>query len=132
VFHTLQIDRDDYALDQFVALNDIGEAGLRDKVDQHYWSTFGAASMIGLLTGLSQLATTGGLTGGDGDRTIVIAGATGDAASQATAQTLDRFLRRPPRITVTEGHRFHVYVSRDLNLPVYSPESVVPSGQPTP
>ena len=119
----MQIGRQDYPLEQYVALSDIGEAGLRDKVDHHYWSTFGTASMIGLLTGLSQAVGTSGLGRGSGDRTIVIAGTTSDAAAQATAQTLDRLLQRSPRHVVIEGHRFHVFVSRDLALPRYEPGS---------
>jgi type IV secretion system protein TrbI len=123
-FHTLQIGRDDYPLEQFVGLDGLGEPGLDGKVDHHYWSTFGAASMIGLLTGLSQSASTTGLGRGNGDRTIVITGSTGEAAAEATAQTLDRLLRRPPRISVTPGYRFHVYVSRDLSLPIHASDSM--------
>jgi type IV secretory pathway VirB10-like protein len=123
-FHTLQIGRDDYPLEQFVGLDGPGEPGLDGKVDHHYWSTFGAASMIGLLTGLSQSAATTGLGRGNGDRTIVITGSTGEAAAEATAQTLDRLLRRPPRISVSPGYRFHVYVNRDLSLPIRASDSM--------
>ena len=41
-FHRLLMpDGRTYRLDQFLGLNQIGDAGLRDKVNQHYWSTFG-------------------------------------------------------------------------------------------
>ena len=43
-----------YRLDQFLGLNQIGDAGLRDRVNQHYLSTFGAAAAVGLISGLSQ------------------------------------------------------------------------------
>ena len=43
-------------LDQFRGLNQIGDAGLRDQVNQHYWSTFGAAAAVGLISGLAQFA----------------------------------------------------------------------------
>jgi len=43
-----------YRLDQFVGLNEIGDAGLRDQVNQHYKSTFGAAAAIGLISGFAQ------------------------------------------------------------------------------
>jgi type IV secretory pathway VirB10-like protein len=123
-FHTLQIGRHDYSLEQFVGLDGLGEPGFDGKVDHHYWSTFGAASMIGLLTGLSQAVATTGVSRGDGDRTIVIAGSTGEAAAEATAQTLDRLLRRPPHISVGPGQRFHVYVSRDLSLPIHASDAM--------
>src|SRR5262249_19247607 len=35
-----------YPLDQFRGLNEIGDAGLRDQVDQHYRSTFGASAAV--------------------------------------------------------------------------------------
>jgi hypothetical protein len=38
----------DASLDQFLGLNQIGDAGLRDRVNHHYWSTFGAAGAVGL------------------------------------------------------------------------------------
>jgi type IV secretion system protein VirB10 len=123
-FHTLQIGSHDYPLEQFVGLDGLGEPGFDGKVDHHYWSTFGAASMIGLLTGLSQAVATTGVSRGDGDRTIVIAGSTGEAAAEATAKTLDRLLQRPPHISVSPGQRFHVYVSRDLSLPIHASDAM--------
>lgn len=106
-------------LDDFVALNDIGETGLRDQVNQHYRSTFGASAAVGLLTGFAQYLGSRGLAGGDGDRTVVIAGNVGDATAQATAQTMNRFLNRLPSVTIREGHRVNVYVTSDLELPAY-------------
>lgn len=123
-FHTLQIDRHDYSLEQFVGLDGLGASGLDGKIDRHQWSTFGGASIVGLLTGLSQAVATTSVGRDNGDRTIVIAGSTGEAAAEATAQTFDRLLRRPPRISVTPGHRFHVYVSRDLSLPIHASASL--------
>jgi type IV secretion system protein TrbI len=110
-----------YGLDQFMGLNEIGDAGLRDRVNRHYRSTFGASAAVGLISGLAQFLGTGAFGRGDGDRTLVITGGLGDAASQATAQTMNRFLNRPPNITIREGHRVKVYVTSDFELPVYAP-----------
>jgi type IV secretion system protein VirB10 len=106
-------------LDSFMGLNDIGEAGLRDQVNRHYRSTFGASAAVGLLTGLAQFVGTRALNGGNGDRTVVIAGNVGDATAQATAQTMNRFLNRLPSVTIREGHRVKVYLTSDLELPAY-------------
>ena len=106
-----------YRLEQFMGLNAIGEAGLRDQVNQHYRSTFGASAAVGLLTGFAQFLGSRGLTSGNGDRTVVIAGNVGDATSQATAQTMTRFLNRLPTVTIREGHRVTVYLTSDLDLP---------------
>ncbi len=120
LFHRLILpDGRTLALDQFKGLNQIGDAGLRDKVNHHYWSTFGAASAVGLVSGLSQLIGSAGLGLGDGDRTVVVAGSAADASAQATAQVMTRFLNRLPTVTIREGHRVKVCVTSDLELPVW-------------
>ena len=119
-FHRLLMpDGRTYRLDQFLGLNQIGDAGLRDKVNQHYLSTFGAAAAVGLISGLAQYLGSAGLGSGDGNRTIVIAGGVGDATAQATLQVMNRFLNRLPTITIREGHRVKVYLTSDIELPAY-------------
>jgi type IV secretory pathway VirB10-like protein len=110
-----------YALDQFMGLNEIGDAGLRDQVNQHYKSTFGASAAVGLLTGFAQYLGTAGFSRAGGDRTVIIAGNVGDATAQATSQNMNRFLNRLPNITIREGHRVKVYVTSDLDVPAYEP-----------
>src|SRR5204863_8535709 len=51
-----------YRLDSFMGLNDIGDAGLRDQVNQHYKSTFGASAAVGLISGLAQFVGSAGLS----------------------------------------------------------------------
>ena len=119
-FHRLVMpDGRTYRLDEFMGLNQIGDAGLRDRVNHHYLATFGAAAAVGLITGLSQYLGNVGLGAGDGNRTVVIAGGVGDAASQAAVQVMNRFLNRLPTVTIREGHRVKVYVTSDLELPAY-------------
>lgn len=124
-FHRLLMpDGSTRALNRFKALNQIGDAGLRDRVNQHYLSTFGAASAVGLISGLSQLLGTAGVGQGNGDRTVVVAGGAVDAASQTSAQVMNRFLNRLPSITIREGHRVKVYVTSDLDLPEWSTSEI--------
>jgi type IV secretory pathway VirB10-like protein len=119
-FHRLVMpDGRTYALDDFLGVNQIGDAGLRDRVNQHYWSTFGAAGAVGLISGLAQSLGGLGFGGGDGDRTLVIAGSTSDATAQASLQVMNRFLNRMPTITIREGHRVKVYLTGDLQLPAF-------------
>ncbi len=120
-FHRLLMpDGRTYRLDQFIGLNQIGDAGLKDKVNHHYLATFGAAAAVGLISGLSQYIGSAGLGRGDGDdRTVIIAGGVGDATTQATMQVMNRFLNRLPTITIREGHRVKVYLTSDLELPAY-------------
>ena len=113
-----------YPLDQFIGLNEIGDAGLRDQVNQHYRSTFGASAAVGLITGFAQYLGSAGFSRGGGDRTVIIAGNVGDATAQATTQTMNRFLNRLPNITIREGHRVKVYLTNDLELPAYESRAV--------
>lgn len=124
-FHRLLMpDGSTQRLDQFLGLNQIGDAGLRDKVNQHFLATFGAAGAVGLISGLAQWLGTAGLTGGTGDRTVIIAGGAADSASQASLQVMNRFLNRLPTITIREGHRVKVYLTSDLQLPAYQPSAL--------
>ena len=123
-FHRLLLpDGSSYSLDQYPGANQVGDAGLKDQVDNHYWSTFGAAAAIGLISGLAQAIGTAGLAAGDGNRTVIIAGGAADVASQAAAQAMNRFLNRLPTITIREGHRVKVYLTSDLELPAYTATS---------
>ena len=49
------------------------QAGLRDQVNQHYRSTFGASAAVGLITGFAQYLGTAAFSHG-GDRPVIIAG----------------------------------------------------------
>ena len=127
-FHRLLLpDGSTVSLDQFTGLNQIGESGLRDRVNHHFLSTFGAAGAIGLVSGLSQLLGNAAFGIGDGNRTVVIAGSAADATAQASAQVMNRFLNRLPTVTIREGHRVKVYVASDLDLPAWS--TTVMTGQ---
>jgi type IV secretion system protein TrbI len=123
-FHRLLLpDGSTYSLDQYPGANQVGDAGLKDQVNNHYWSTFGAAAAIGLISGLAQAIGTSGLAAEKGNRTVVIAGGAADVASQAAAQAMNRFLNRLPTITIREGHRVKVYLTSDLELPAYTATS---------
>jgi type IV secretion system protein VirB10 len=109
-------DGSTHRLDQFVGVNAAGDAGLRDQVNQHYLSTFGAAAAIGLISGFAQYLGTGGFGQGS-NNTVVIGGGVTDATGQAMAQTMNRFLNRMPTVTIREGHRVKVYLTSDIDLP---------------
>lgn len=124
-FHRLLMpDGSTRPLDQFKGLNQVGDSGLRDRVNHHYLSTFGAAAAVGLISGLSQLLGSAGIGLGDGNRTVIIGGSAADATAQASAQVMSRFLNRLPTITIREGHRVKVYITGDLDLPEWSALSI--------
>jgi type IV secretion system protein VirB10 len=116
-FHRLLMpDGHTYSLDQFKGLDAIGETGLTDEVNRHYWQVFGASLAVGALAGLAQFNTRGvdAETFGDSYRQ-----ATGASLASSGTRILDRFLNVLPTITIREGFRIKVYLTNDLELPAY-------------
>lgn len=119
-FHRLVMpDGSTYSLDQFPGLNERGDAGLKDQVNRHYWQIFGASIAIGSLSGLAQFSTRSGTNGAYGFGDAFGQGMGGSLAASA-GRVLDRFLNVLPSVTIREGHRLKIYLTRDLDLPPYS------------
>ena len=112
-FHRLIFPDGRYvSLDQFRGLNQVGETGLKDQVNNHYRSVFGAAAAVGLLSGLTVQNTS--VYGPAAER--IRAGAGANLAQQGMAIT-ERFLNRLPTVTIRAGHRVRVYFTSDVLLP---------------
>jgi type IV secretion system protein VirB10 len=116
-FHRL-IMPDGFAvsLDQFHGLNEIGETGLKDLVDQHYAQIFGASLALGAIAGLSQSSGSYGYNTSGID---VYREGVSQSLSTSATRILDHFLNVLPTITIREGHRIKVYLTDDLMLPAY-------------
>jgi len=123
VFHRL-IMPDGYSvdLDQFQGLDQIGEEGLKDKVNNHYLQIFGTSIALGVIAGASQITQGGGTITTSGSQAFTN-GAAGSVSQSATT-ILDRFMQIPPTITIREGHRVKVYFTQDLLLPAYSNHTI--------
>jgi type IV secretion system protein VirB10 len=116
-FHRLVMpDGHTYSLDGFKGLDQIGETGLKDEVNRHYWQVFGASLAIGALSGLAQYNTHGFDAGSFSDNYRQAFGAS--LASSAT-RVLDRYLNVLPTVTIREGFRIKEYLTNDLTLPAY-------------
>jgi type IV secretory pathway VirB10-like protein len=118
VFHRL-IMPDGYSvsLDQFHGLDQIGDTGLRDKVNNHYLRIFGTSLAIGALGAVAETGTGGAFTDSGSD---LMRQQFASSTAQSSEQILDRFLNIPPTVTIREGHRVKVYLSGDLALPDYN------------
>jgi len=116
-FHRLVMpDGRTHSLDQFKGLDQIGETGVHDDVNRHYLQVFGASIAIGALSGLAQWGTTTGYaTNTFSDQYRQAAGA---SLAASTGRVLDRYLNVLPTITIREGYRIKVYLTRDLDLSV--------------
>jgi type IV secretion system protein TrbI len=123
VFHRLLMP-DGYSvdLDQFQGLDQIGQEGLKDKVNNHYLQIFGTSIALGVVAGASQITQGGGTITTSGSQAFTNGAAA--SVSQSAATILDRFIQIPPTITIREGHRVKVYFTQDLLLPAYSNHTI--------
>jgi type IV secretory pathway VirB10-like protein len=118
VFHRILMpDGYSVSLDQFKGLDQIGDTGLRDQVNNHYLRIFGVSLAIGALGAVAEAGTAGSLTESSGD---LMRQGFAQSTAQSSAQILDKFLNLMPTVTIREGHRVKVYLSGDLAVPDYS------------
>jgi type IV secretion system protein VirB10 len=123
VFHRL-IMPDGYSvdLDQFRGLDQIGEEGLKDKVNNHYLQIFGTSIALGVVGGASEIMQGGGTITTSGSQAFT--NGTAASVSHSATTILDRFIQIPPTITIREGRRVKVYFTQDLLLPAYSNHTI--------
>ncbi len=118
VFHrVLMPDGYSVSLDQFKGLNQIGDTGLRDQVNNHYLRIFGVSLAIGAIGAVAEGGTAGSLNASSTD---LMRQGFAQSTAQSSAQILDKFLNIMPTVTIREGHRVKVYLSGDLALPDYT------------
>jgi type IV secretion system protein TrbI len=118
VFHrVLMPDGYSLSLDQFKGLNQIGDTGLRDQVNNHYLRIFGVSLAIGALGAVAESGTAGSLTASSAD---LMRQGFAQSTAQSSAQILEKFLNVMPTVTIREGHRVKVYLAGDLALPDYT------------
>jgi type IV secretion system protein TrbI len=123
VFHRMLMP-DGYTVDlnQFKGLDQTGEMGLKDKVNNHYLQIFGTSIALGVIAGASEIELGGGALTGSGSQ-LFATGASSSISSSATT-VLDRFIQIPPTITIREGHRVKIYLTQDMVLPSYTNHNI--------
>jgi type IV secretion system protein VirB10 len=121
-FHRL-IMPDGYSvdLDQFHGLDQIGDTGLKDKVNNHYLQIFGASIALGIISGAAEATANSGYSQSGSD--MYRQGLSSSLAASG-ANVLDKFVNIPPTITIREGHRINVYLTQDMLLPAYENHTV--------
>jgi type IV secretion system protein VirB10 len=125
-FHRLLMP-DGYSvdLDQFHGLDQIGEEGLKDQVNNHYLQIFGTSIALGVIAGASQISQGGSNLNSSGSQSFTNGAAS--SVSQSATTILDRFIQIPPTITIREGHRVKVYFTQDMLLPAYENHHIAQS-----
>jgi type IV secretion system protein VirB10 len=109
-------------LDQFHGLDQIGEEGLKDKVNNHYLQIFGTSIALGIIAGAGEIEEGGGTITTSGSQAFTNGVASN--VSQSATTVLDRFMQIPPTITIREGHRVKVYFTQDMLLPAYENHTI--------
>jgi type IV secretion system protein VirB10 len=112
-------------LDKFPGLNQIGEVGLRDLVNHHYFQIFGASLAIGAVGGLAQIGN--GSSNFGYDPSVSIRNGISQQMGEESMQILDRFLNQLPTFIVRERSRVRIYLSGDLAVPAYAGHQVDPA-----
>jgi type IV secretory pathway VirB10-like protein len=117
VFHRMIMpDGFSVDLDKFQGLNQIGEAGVKDKTDNHWGQIFGTSVALGLVSGFSAVGTGSALTAnGIGQYRQGVTNSVG----QSSTQILEQRFNILPTITIREGHRVRIWLRGDIEVPAY-------------
>jgi len=117
-FHRMLMpDKYSVDLDQFHGLDQAGESGVKDKVNNHYMEIFGASIALGVISGAAEATSFNqgyNETGSEAYKQGIAS-----SLSQSGATVLDRFINIPPTITIRNGHRIKIYITQDMLLPAY-------------
>ena len=110
------------ALNAMPAVDRGGQPGLHDRVETHWWRTFGSATLLGLVSA--------GFQQGSADTNVQSTSGQEQAAegiseewSELAKQVIERQLGLGPTITIRPGYVFHVMVTRDLVFPEGKPHA---------
>ena len=102
------------------ALEGLGIFGLQDHVNRHTARVLFTAGLVGILTGwnASQVQGSAGVNGAYSGTDLMRIQAN-DSMSRTAEQLLSPFLNAVPTITVEEGHRMKIWISRDIAMDAY-------------
>ena len=102
------------------ALEGLGIFGLQDHVNRHTARILFTAGLVGILTGWNASQVQGGAgASGTYDGTDLMRIQANNSMSKTGEQMLSPFLNAVPTITVDEGHRMKIWISRDIPMDAY-------------
>lgn len=99
-------------LDRMPATDPSGQAGLSDRVDNH-WGGMLKAALISTLIGIGAQS---GSTGDDSEIARAIRDGASDSVARTGRQIVERELTRRPTLTISPGYRLKVLVTKDLEI----------------
>jgi type IV secretion system protein VirB10 len=113
-------DGSSLSLDGMPGADQSGFAGFNDKVDNHYWRTFGNAFMLSLFSAGIQLSQPRGAVTGTYNSQQIMAAALGQQLGMLGMQTARRNLSIQPTLEIRPGYLFDIMVTKDIILPPWT------------
>lgn len=115
-FHRM-IMTDGYSvsLDKFKGLDVVGQTGLRDLVNHHYFQIFGASIALAAVAATTQIGNNSSY--GTYDWGTQMRNGVSQQLGQSAQRVMDRFINVLPTFTIRERARVKVMLSGDLLLP---------------
>jgi type IV secretory pathway VirB10-like protein len=104
-------------LDTMPGADQLGIAGFKDQVNNHYLRTFGQAFMLSLFSAGMQLSQPRGAVAGTYNAQQIGAAALGQQMAQLGMQIARRNLNMQPTLEIRPGYTFNIMVNKDIILP---------------
>jgi type IV secretory pathway VirB10-like protein len=104
-----------------------GYAGFNDEVNDHFVRIFGSAIMASLFSAGAQLSQPQN-SNGNVNSTQILAASIGQQANTVGAMLISRGLDIQPTLTVRNGYRFNIMVTRDMVLQPWPGMQPLPYG----
>ena len=113
-------DGSSLSLDGMPGADQSGFAGFNDKVDNHYWRTFGNAFMLSLFSAGIQLSQPRGAVTGTYNSQQIMAAALGQQLGMLGMQVARRNLSIQPTLEIRPGYLFDIMITKDIILPPWT------------
>lgn len=110
-------DSSSIMLDTMPGADVSGYAGFHEKVDNHYWRTFGNAFLLSLFSAGIQLSQPRGAVTGTYNSQQIMAAELGRQLGRLGMQLTQRNLNIQPTLEISPGYQFSVMVTKDMILP---------------
>jgi len=96
-----------------------GFAGIRDKVDNHWWKLAQGVVLGSLLGAVAQESYGGGLSAANPSLSQLAAAGAAQNINSAGQQIVQKDLQVQPTLVIRPGQRVAVFVTKDIELPPY-------------
>lgn len=95
-----------------------GYGGFKDKVDRHYWRTFGSAALIALIgTGIDRSMPESSTVATQETQSDAARRNFAESFGRVAEQTISQNLNVQPTIMIRPGYKFNVLVDQDIIFP---------------